>query len=340
MMITVSRAGMGLAAITGFTVLMSSATPGRSELSDTIIINAPKEIVWEQISKLSNQSTWAALTTLDPRTNILIEGNDGKSGATMLWNGRDTDTEGMQRTTALKKEKQYQGKMKLTRPQKTEADVNITMRRLQGGQVEVSYIIGYKPSTSQKAMAMFMADSKLERHIVSSLKKLKSRCERLSNIKSRYGVQIVEREIPQSVFAGKRGIVKLDNLVKAQRIVGQKVANMLGQEGRDVPYTASLYYSWDERTNKADLAAVAPVLVPVSHPDAGYENFYLSARKYVVAECRGGLNKIDATHRAINAYLRDKGKKFSYPIIEEHIVGPAHQQSPDKWHTRIMYAID
>ena len=337
----IQQAGLGLAAIAGFTLFVGSVSPSRKEVAESLIILAPADIVWEQISLLENQAAWADYTSKDLYTKLFFEGTDGKYGASMLWDGSGNTGAGTQRTVAIKKNTYYQGKIRISRPQRAEADLNIKMQRLAGHKgIKVDYLLGYVPSAKTKALSLFTSERQLTSTVSHSLQKLKKRCEQLAKVRKDYGAIITVKMASSAIFVGQRKRIRLQNLIPNQKVGGRNIMQLLADEGKETDYPATLYYDWNERNGTADIATVGSVLVQLNFLDSGYQNFYLSARRYVVAECIGDLRKIDATHRAINAYLRDHKLKPQYPIIEKHIVGPAHDAPPSHWHTRIMYPID
>jgi effector-binding domain-containing protein len=341
MSLSIQRAGLGLAAITGFTLFVGSISPSREEISNGLVILAPADIVWEQISLLKNQAQWVEYTTKGDYKKLFFEGTDGKYGASMLWDGKGASGEGVQRTTAIKARRQYQGKLRISKPQRTEADVNITMQSERGDKgVRVDFSLGYAPSAKSKALSIFNPEKVMSKIVIRSLKKLKKRCEQLAKVRQQYGAVVTIKEMPSTIFVGKRKRISLSDLVDNQRVGGKNVLQVLSDEGRETEYPATLYYEWNEKTGIADIVSAGEVYVPINYLDHGYQNIHLGSRRYVVAECVGNLAKIDATHRAINQFLRDNKLKSQYPIIEEHIIGPAHQVQPKLWRTRIMYPID
>ncbi|KAA5536264.1 SRPBCC family protein [Taibaiella lutea] len=55
----------------------------------SIVINAPKEEVWKNISTFSNFEKWDPWSIQDPKIQKSISGTDGTPGATYSWIGND-----------------------------------------------------------------------------------------------------------------------------------------------------------------------------------------------------------------------------------------------------------
>jgi hypothetical protein len=67
----------------------------------SITINAPKEIVWENVSKFSNFQKWNPFSLHDPHMESKIEGTDGTVGAVYRWKGNKDVGSGTQTYKAL-----------------------------------------------------------------------------------------------------------------------------------------------------------------------------------------------------------------------------------------------
>lgn len=68
----------------------------------SITINAPKEIVWKNVSSFSNFLKWNPFSLHDPNMVNTIEGNDGTVGAVYRWKGNKEVGSGTQTYKVLK----------------------------------------------------------------------------------------------------------------------------------------------------------------------------------------------------------------------------------------------
>jgi uncharacterized membrane protein len=48
-------------------------------------INAPKDVVWEYVSKFSKHETWSQWKKMDPKMKVELSGVDGTVGSKMSW---------------------------------------------------------------------------------------------------------------------------------------------------------------------------------------------------------------------------------------------------------------
>jgi hypothetical protein len=84
-----------LAVVVGL-LLIGLVAPKKFDISRSAYIQAPRAVVWEQISLWKNHEHWSPWYKKDSSMKITIEGTDGEVGATYSWksdgmgNGRQT----------------------------------------------------------------------------------------------------------------------------------------------------------------------------------------------------------------------------------------------------------
>jgi hypothetical protein len=67
----------------------------------SIVINAPKEIIWQNVSRFGNFEKWNPYASYDPDMKSNIEGTDGTVGAVYKWKGNKDVGSGSQTITRL-----------------------------------------------------------------------------------------------------------------------------------------------------------------------------------------------------------------------------------------------
>ncbi len=68
----------------------------------SITINAPKDVIWKNISLFANFQKWDPWLVYDPKMVRTITGTDGTPGAVYSWRGNDDVGSGTQTFKALK----------------------------------------------------------------------------------------------------------------------------------------------------------------------------------------------------------------------------------------------
>ncbi len=81
--------------------LLSLVAPTKMDVSRSIIINAPKTLVYNNISHFSVMNKWSPWNRRDPNLQLTSEGTDGAVGSKSSWKGNDKVGEGNQTITKL-----------------------------------------------------------------------------------------------------------------------------------------------------------------------------------------------------------------------------------------------
>lgn len=68
-------------------VIAGFMAPKETNITATTTINAPKEVVWEQMVKFKNWPNWSPWHKMDPDQKITYAGTDGEVGSSYSWVG-------------------------------------------------------------------------------------------------------------------------------------------------------------------------------------------------------------------------------------------------------------
>jgi len=67
----------------------------------SLVINAPKEKVWQNVNSMKAFNTWNPWMKMDPNLTVTYQGNSGEVGDGYHWKGNDDVGEGEQEITAI-----------------------------------------------------------------------------------------------------------------------------------------------------------------------------------------------------------------------------------------------
>ena len=111
-----------------------------------------------------------------------------------------------------------------------------------------------------------------------------------------------------------------------------------GVEAKGAP--SALYYSWDTVNQQSEMAAAVaisdPMVEETTATDIGVGEAALGANSLTYAQM-GDYDQSMASHTALGAWLEANDKTFVGPVIEEYIKGPTNAESPEEYHTNIIY---
>lgn len=81
--------------------LVGVLQPKTASVQRSIIINAPRAVVFPEVVNLRRLASWCAWGTRDPNMGQTFSGQDGAVGSTFYWNGNNTVGTGTMRITAI-----------------------------------------------------------------------------------------------------------------------------------------------------------------------------------------------------------------------------------------------
>lgn len=91
-----------LAIITSLPFIVALFVPNKYVISEKVIINKPKQEVFDYLRILKNQEQYSEWVKADPNLQPVITGADGEVGAIQSWNSKDDNVgEGNQKITSI-----------------------------------------------------------------------------------------------------------------------------------------------------------------------------------------------------------------------------------------------
>jgi len=143
----------------------------------SITINAPKEVVWKNVSSFSNFLKWNPFSLHDPNMVSTIEGNDGTVGAVYRWKGNKEVGSGSQTYTALKPYSHVGIDLQFLEPYESKATafINITP---EGNAQKVTWgFDSQTPYPMNAVMPFINMDKMMDGDFTLGLENLKQLCE-------------------------------------------------------------------------------------------------------------------------------------------------------------------
>ncbi len=142
----------------------------------SIVINAPAEKVYQNISSMKAFNQWNPWMKLDPNMKIDYSGNSGQVGDQYCWNGNDDAGAGCHIITALVPNQKQSTKMLFTRPFESDATSNIILTP-QGNSTKVTWDMDCELDYPMNLMSVFM-DGQMDKSYGGGLAALKALSEK------------------------------------------------------------------------------------------------------------------------------------------------------------------
>lgn len=321
-------------------LIASLLSPKEITAERSTIINAPKEVIFEQVRLLKNHDNWSPWRDKDLNMQTTLTGTDGTVGAKSSWVSEVKGVGiGSQTITSITENESVLTALEFEGQGK--ADGFIRLKDTTGG-VKVSWGFHINIPPPFNLMLLFPGGDDGTKDFDAGLAKLKALCESMAAAPA---IPLGASEIKEIQFLGKaylgiRGKVGLDkvsewyepNIGKVMAAAKSKNAIITGNPG-------GLYFEWDDqKTMTTEMAAVVPIASKVAAGN-DIQSIEIKPSRALQLDYRGGYYGSGAAHGAMDAFIKEKGLKQVAPVIEEYITGPANEPDSNKWVTRIIYLI-
>ena len=167
-----------VAAIIILIILLAAIGPKTYNVSRSIVIDKPKEIVFPYLKMVKNQDHWSPWKKKDPDMKQTFTGTDGEVGFKASWVGNKEVGEGSQTITAIVENERIENHLVFLKPWKSESDGYYTVEDAGPGQTKVVW--GFKGQNKFPAtifMLFFNMDKAVGKDFEEGLDNLKKELE-------------------------------------------------------------------------------------------------------------------------------------------------------------------
>lgn len=126
-----------------------------------IVINKPKDEVFNYIKYLKNQQNYSKWATLDPNIKNEFRGTDGQPGFVNHWSGNKKVGEGEQEITGIDEGKALYTDLRFIKPFKSFAKATMTTEAIDSNSTKVTWGFESKMNYPMNVMKLFMNMSEM-----------------------------------------------------------------------------------------------------------------------------------------------------------------------------------
>ncbi|MFT5890543.1 MAG: hypothetical protein ACI9Y7_000635 [Dokdonia sp.] len=163
-----------VAAILVLVIILAAIGPKTYNVSRSILIDKPKEIVFPYVKMVKNQDHWSPWKQKDPNMKQTYTGADGEVGFKARWEGNKDVGVGSQTITAIIENERIDNHLVFLKPWKSESDGYYTVEDVNPGQTKVVW--GFKGNNKFPAtifMLFFNMDKAVGKDFEEGLENLK-----------------------------------------------------------------------------------------------------------------------------------------------------------------------
>jgi effector-binding domain-containing protein len=312
--------------------------PAKYTIERTETLNAPVDIVFEQVSHFKNWEKWSPWKEKDPEMKALFGPNDGKTGSYWLWKSSSGD--GRMTSTNIIDQKEINYHLSYSKPYPSESDGSIKLEA-QDNMTKVTWTMEGSNPFHLRVLNLLM-DKKIGPDFEKGLQLLKVIAEKEASIfqNEYYGYRIKETRFGGSKIGFVRETVlfeEMDEFFTKNYAKIKEEATNCGFRIDGEPM--ALFYRWDYTNTVANIAAAIPIMGD-STLGNDCEMMQLQPQQALLLNYYGGYKSSANAYKALDNYVRNKKLRTQKPVIEEYIIGPKQQRDSSKWFTKIWYLLD
>lgn len=168
--------GVILAIFIAYCAICMLIVDSKAHNEQSIVINVPKEKVWQNVNSMKAFNTWNPWMKMDPKLVVTYKGTSGEVGDGYHWKGNDDVGEGEQEITAIVPNEKIATKMHFIKPMNDMATSDLLLTT-EGAGTKVTWTIDYEIETLFKPMKPLMT-WQMNKSFSEGLGKLKELAEK------------------------------------------------------------------------------------------------------------------------------------------------------------------
>lgn len=333
--------GVLLICIVGVAAVLSLVLPASRKIERSVTVNAPAQVIFEQLVKLESFNQWSVWNTQDSSLKNTINGIDGTVGASSNWHGDpEISGEGKIEITDIEENKKVVHSIEFISPQKRKAMSEFFLNENNGGTTITWNFSIATPRPWNIFNLFYSADEEMGKDFEDGLTALKKIIEKTTGTETKKIYVPEPMNFPATSFAIIRQRVKWSDI---SSFYSQHIAILYAEAGKmniSAGSASGLYYEWDEKNQVTDMAVALPVPpdTRIDYPIISIVN--IPASKAIVVNHRGSYDDLVDVHNNIDEYLKKNKLKQKSPVIEQYFSGPVSENDTSKWLTKIVYPVE
>ncbi|TVQ45633.1 MAG: hypothetical protein EA362_08695 [Saprospirales bacterium] len=308
-------------------------------VEESIVINAPKSMVYDYISDFNNFNEWSPWQDRDPEMVTTITG-DGKSvGSKYEWEGDNEAGKGSMEIIEMDEHK-INIDLRFVEPFESESFTQYRFEETESGTKLIWYMEGEMPYPMNLLNLFSIMEKAIGADYRKGLESAKSKLEgRFSLGGSNFSIE--EIDFPTTTFLGMKKRVPFSEMEEFFASAYDQIFRNLEELGvKEKGIPSALYFIWDEVNMEAEIGV--SLAFEGSIPDFSGSKltkweFSGSAFRIVY---KGNYDKLDKVHGALHDHLDNLGENLQSPSIEKYIIGPANDSNSENWITHVYYFLE
>lgn len=328
--------GIILAILVVLTIVLVLAMPTKYYVERSVLINAPRPVVFDQVRFYKNFIRWSPWSKMDPDMSYEISEPDGIVGSVYSWSGNDSVGVGSL-TTLSQTENRIDQKLDFSSPRESHDETYYTFEDTPDG-VRVAWGVRGNLVRPMNLMKLFInLEDMIGSDFEEGLKALELEVKDYVTTHTKRGYLIYEKEMKPTNYIIKRDYVTFDDI---QNFYGThfdailQMVQMLGLIPTGPP--TGIFYHWDMQNNRADMAAGIPIEGEADIE--GYDMVRIGGKALFIPYY-GSYSGSAEAHNALDDFMRQNKLTLNNVVLEEYVTDPGTEPDSSKRLTNIYYLV-
>ena len=336
-----------LVAVVALAIVLGLIGPKHSEVSRSVVVNAPADVVYAHANSLQRMAEWSPWNKKDPEIKLTYSGPDGVVGQSSTWAGNSNVGSGAQEITSLEPGKRVGLALHFKEPFQAEATADLELEPM-GDSTKVTWTYaGDNDFVGRIFLAFNDIDKMIGPDFEAGIADLKAQAEvdaraREAELRAKTyrGYVITPVDRPGITYAGHRALVKWEDMDAffGKEFSGAAKAAAQAEVELAGPPTA-LVYVWNEAKKQVDMFAGLPIDATNGAAIKGCDLVTIPAGKAWTIAYTGNPAGTEEAHKAMDDMMKDKGLEMRPPVVEEYAFDPEKDMDTAKLVTNIYYFV-
>ncbi|MDA3893191.1 MAG: GyrI-like domain-containing protein [Salinivirgaceae bacterium] len=329
---TLKKILLALLGIIAIMLIIGLTQPSEITIERSIEIDAPLEMVYDQVNNLHNWEKWSPWHKIDTAMGLSYgNGGIGKD-ASYSWTSEHKSVGSGMLTIIDSKPFEFINTTMDFGDQGT-GTANFKFVETDAG-VKVSWDMN---SAIGKNPFMRLMGIMIRKSITAAydrgLEDIENQCEYLKET-TWYSVKIKEKDA-WSYYGIMSEEVNMENMQSTMEESYGKLYGELGKANIEPGTAFAVYYSWGETFKMECGVSVQDNSTTLKNIDSKE----IPKQTYAVLKLIGSYDGLMGAHEYMGEWLAASNKKLNGPVIEKYKVGPPIETDMDKWVTYVLYPI-
>lgn len=315
-------------------LMLGILMPKDIHVNVTETIKAPKNYSFNIVNDLRTQPLWNQWLIDDNDISLEFGNTVVGLGASYSWIGEKSGNGSMELTEVSTNEHIHS---KLSFKKFSDGESDYSFKDLGNSESEMTWSFHSKISFPYNIVG-FLFKYSIQRSFHRSMRNLSSLAEERYKNGLYYDYKIVEEFAPERYLLTMRSVIpKSAKSQFVNQTTSALFSKLMHSDQMNIQMPVTLIYDAFRDDDRIDLAVGIQVADFVNIPDVN--SVLLPAGQVVTGTHTGTADDLELLHRAISAYMDDRGMFINRPVIEENLTDPGANTPAQNWQYKVTYYI-